>query len=62
MEESKAYEAELAYRDARRERKSAYALVSIKDGDAVLKDVLIEGIPIREIAKERNENKALEKE
>ncbi len=55
MEQSKAYEAELAYRDARRERKSAYALVSIKEGDAVLKDVLIEGIPIREIAKERNE-------
>ncbi len=60
MEESKAYEAELAYRDARWEEKSAYALISIKDGEGVLKDVLIEGIPIREIAKERNEQKALE--
>ncbi|MFT5617871.1 MAG: putative membrane-anchored protein [Arenicella sp.] len=61
MEESKAYEAELAYNDARWEQKTAYALVSIKEGEAVLKDVLIDGIPIREIAKERNEKKALEK-
>lgn len=61
MEESKAYEAELAYRDARAERKPAYALVSIKQGKAVLKDVMIEGVSIREIAKLRNDAKRIEK-
>ena len=50
MEESKAYEAELTYRQSQRDTtKLTYALVSIKNGDAVLKDVLIDGISIKEI-------------
>ncbi len=57
MEEGKAYEAETAYRDYNREdslKKPAYALVVIKDGNSVLKDVIIDGMPIREfVLKER---------
>ncbi|MBT8196020.1 MAG: GDYXXLXY domain-containing protein [Bacteroidia bacterium] len=50
MEESKAYDAELAYRDSQIDtNQTAYALVNIKDGEAVLKDVLIDGVSIREI-------------
>lgn len=53
MEESKAYDAELAYRKSRRDTSQvAYALVNIKEGEAVLKDVLINGVSIREIVKE----------
>lgn len=56
MEESKAYGAELAYRESQTDTtQTAYALVSIKEGDAVLKDVLINDIPIREIVKGRQE-------
>lgn len=59
MEESKAYDAELAYRKTQIDSsKTTYALVKIKDGEAVLKDVLIDGISIREIVKaNRAENK-----
>ena len=54
MEESKAYEAELAYRDSRRDSTSiAYALVAVDKGEAVLEDVIIDGRPIRKVAKER---------
>ncbi len=50
MEESKAYDAELTYRESQLDSNQiAYALVNIKEGEAVLKDVLINGIPIREI-------------
>lgn len=50
MEESKAYPAEQAYVKSQLDStKTTYALVSIKNGDAVLKDVLIDGIPIREV-------------
>ncbi|MEM8938233.1 MAG: GDYXXLXY domain-containing protein [Bacteroidota bacterium] len=50
MEESKAYDAEITYRETRRDTtKTAYALVNIKEGDAVLKDVLIDGVPIAEL-------------
>ncbi len=62
MEESKALPAEQAYAKASRDDESvAYALVNIKNGEAVLKDVHIDGVPIREIVKrtmeeERNEN------
>lgn len=53
MEESKAYDAELIYRQFQQDTsKITYALVSINNGDAVLKDVLIDGIPIREVVKE----------
>ncbi|MEM1339670.1 MAG: GDYXXLXY domain-containing protein [Bacteroidota bacterium] len=56
MEESKAYDAELTYRKSQRDTsKVTYALVSIKNGEAVLKDVLIDGIPIREIVKTNQE-------
>ena len=52
MEESKAYDAEVTYRNTQRDTsKITYALVSVKNGGAVLKDVLIDGTPIREIVK-----------
>ena len=57
MKESKAYDAELVYTKSLQDTtKLAYALVSIKDGDAVLKDVLIDGISIKEIVKEKQQN------
>ncbi|MGO3183081.1 MAG: GDYXXLXY domain-containing protein [Aequorivita sp.] len=53
MEESKAYPAELEYRKSQQDSsKTTYALVSIKNGDAVLKDVLIDGVSIGEIVKQ----------
>ncbi len=56
MEESKAYDAELSYTESLRDTTSVtYALVSIKNGDAVLKDVLIDGIPIKELVKAKKE-------
>ena len=52
MEESKAYDAELAYRRSVRDTsRTTYALVRIKNGAAVLKDVMIDGIPIKEVVK-----------
>lgn len=49
MEESKALPAELLYRDSQRDSTSiTYALVRLKNGDAVLEDVLIDGEPIRD--------------
>lgn len=57
MEESKAYDAELVYTKSLQDTTQvAYALVSIKNGDAVLKDVLINGISIKEIVKEKQQN------
>ncbi len=56
MEESKAYAAEKMYREAVRDRNStAYALVSIKDGDAVLKDLLVDGISLKEMVKSQSD-------
>lgn len=59
MEESKAYDAELTYRQSQQDTsKITYALVSVKNGDAVLRDVLIDGISIREVVKaNQQENK-----
>jgi len=52
MEESKAYDAEILYRKSFQDaNKVTYAKVYIKDGNAVLKDVLIDGISIVEIIK-----------
>ncbi len=52
MEETKAPEAERAYRKAQLATSQVtYALVSIKNGQAVLKDVLINGVPIGKIVK-----------
>ncbi len=49
MEEFKAPAAEQAYRDAANSTgREASALVMIKEGEAVLKDVLIDDVPIRE--------------
>lgn len=50
MEESKAYDAEVAYRKQVRDTTSfpTYALVHVKDGNAVLSDVIIKNIPIKE--------------
>ena len=50
MEESKAYEAEKVYRESLPDSTQvAYALVKIKDGEAVLKDVLINDVSIKDI-------------
>jgi uncharacterized membrane-anchored protein len=52
MEESKALNAEKAYNAAALDSTSVtYALVNVRNGDAVIKDVLINGIPIREAAR-----------
>ncbi len=48
MEESKAYDAELAYRKAQSDSipNNTYALVYVKDGEAVLDNVFINDVPI----------------
>lgn len=52
MEESKAYDAERAHIESQLDStKTTYALINIKNGDAVLKDVLIDGVSIAEIVK-----------
>lgn len=54
MEESKAYEAEQIYWQGQRDTSQiAYALVSIKNAEAVLKDVFINETSIKEIVKNR---------
>ena len=58
MEESKAYDAELTYRRALPDTSQiTYALVNIKNGESVLKDVMMNGISIREIVKQEQQNK-----
>lgn len=50
LEESKAVDAELAYRESVLDTgQVAYALVVVKNGEAVLKDVLINGVPLKEV-------------
>ena len=52
MEESKAHEAELVFRRLQKDDgRTADALVSVKNGDAVLKDILIDGQSIKEVVK-----------
>ena len=59
MEESKAYDAELLHRESLKDTsKITYALVSVKNGEAVLKDVLIDGVSIKEIVKSSNSKKS----
>lgn len=54
MEESKAYDAELLYQKTQRDSNlTTYALVKIKNGGAVLSDVMINEISIRELVKEK---------
>lgn len=56
MEESKAKIAEDEYRQALRDKeKMTFALVYIKDGEAVISDVFIDGMSVREL-KERSED------
>jgi len=56
MEESKAYEAEVVYRESRRDTSvTAYAVVKVKAGQSVLEDVMINGISIREVVKSNRE-------
>jgi uncharacterized membrane-anchored protein len=56
MKESKAYDAELVYiKSLQDTTQIAYALVSVKEGEAVLKDLLIDGISIKDIVKEKQQ-------
>lgn len=50
MEETKAYKAEVAHRDAQRDSipNNTYAIVYIKEGEAVLHNVFINDIPLSE--------------
>ena len=58
MEESKAYDAELTYRRVSRDTSQiAYALVNIKNGESVLKDVMINDVSIKEIVKQQQNKK-----
>ncbi|CAN5131976.1 hypothetical protein BH23BAC1_BH23BAC1_00160 [soil metagenome] len=54
MEESKAYDAELAYNaSAQDTTKVTYALVSVLKGEAVLNDVFIDNVSIKEVVKRK---------
>lgn len=56
MEESKAPKAEIAYRESARDTaQNTYALVNVKHGDAVLRDVLINDVSIKTIVKQQQE-------
>lgn len=57
MEESKAYGAEIIYNESLRDTAQVtYALVAVKNGNAVVKDVVINGVPVREaVLKKRME-------
>lgn len=56
MEESKAYPAEQAYAEASMDTSIVtYALVNVKNGESVLKDVHINGVPIRDVVKQTME-------
>ncbi len=56
MEESKAYTAEVVVRENLRDSllQNVYALVYVKEGESVLKDVIIDDIPIKDYV-EQNE-------
>lgn len=52
MEESKTNDAERIYREAQIDTNQVmYALVSIKEGESVLKDVIINGVSLKEFVK-----------
>jgi len=48
MEESKAPEAELRIRELRSDSTNTYALIYVKDGDAVIQNVYVDGVPLSE--------------
>ena len=55
MNENKVKNAEIAYAKSTLDStKTAYALVATKNGEAVIKDVLIDNISIKELAKAKN--------
>lgn len=55
MNENKAKNAEIAYAESTKDTtKIAYALVATKNGEAVIKDVLIDNISIKELATANN--------
>lgn len=57
MEESKAYPAELAYAEASRDTTTVTcAVVNIKYGEAVLRDVLIDGVSVHDIVNNKSKN------
>lgn len=54
MEETKAYDAEVAYRDSRLDTAQVvYALVNVRKGEAVLKDVMINDTSISDFVEEQ---------
>ena len=56
MEESIATHAETAYRESARDTTSTtVAVISVRNGEAVIKNVLIDGVPIREVARLRRD-------
>jgi uncharacterized membrane-anchored protein len=59
MDENKAASAESNYRNANRQNttQEVYALVYVKEGEAALKDVVVNGVSIQVIASQRNQNR-----
>lgn len=56
MEESKASEAETIYRESQRDTSQVtYAIVYIKDGEAVLNDVMIDDTSIKDLVKKKRD-------
>jgi uncharacterized membrane-anchored protein len=53
MEESKAADTEALYRKATRDStQKSYAIVAIQDGEAVLKDIVLAGKPVKQLIEE----------
>ena len=60
MEESKAKKAETIYFESRENvQNSTYALISIKDGKAVLKDIMVNGVPIKDLVDAQTEENGI---
>lgn len=60
MDENKAAEAETAYNDYSSEgsnKVAAYALVAVKNGNAVVTNVIVDGLPIKEFVKKQRGRK-----
>jgi len=58
MEESKAKDADILFSKAFSDTNQvAYALVNIKDGEAIVKDVMIDGVSLKDIVTARNKDK-----
>ena len=56
MEESSAPEAEKAYREhTRRGKSDAYVMLRVKDGNAVIEDLYVGGVPIKEYLEARKQ-------